>query len=193
MQQTSALRNEIAEYASPHSNFLNAFIRFGDRYAAFYTSKYLIQDTADAVSAMCVQGFSDDPMRAYIELWGTLQALIIQQDAICELHRSITTQELPCPASNSAWRRICNLRNELAGHPAAQGALSKPKRTFLGRGFGTLDQITYEQYQVSSKASGMFPDIQYPKINLRHLIKDYDGEAAAILSDVLTHMKQNWP
>lgn len=132
-------------------------------------------------------------MQAYIELWGTPQALIIQRDAISELHHSITTQQLPRRPPNSAWQQIRGLRNELAGHPAAQGAHSKPKRSFLGRGFGNLDQITYEQYQAGSTASELFPDVQHPRINLRQLIGQYDVEAAAILNGVLAHMKRTWP
>ncbi len=41
-----------------------------DVYAAYYTSMFLIQDTAEAIYVHMARGFSPDPMMAYIEFWG---------------------------------------------------------------------------------------------------------------------------
>lgn len=188
MQMVSKARQNIADHAHPSSNFLEAFIKYHDRYAAFYTSKYLIQDTEEAISTICEFGFSKDCFRAYIEFWGIFQALIIQQDAIRQIHKAVREQDMHSPDADSAWCEIRHLRNELAGHPAAQGHSSSFKRTFMARNFGSLDAIRYEQFQCSSSS---YPT--HPTINMRTLIERYDVEASAALGLVFDHMRKNWP
>ena len=188
MESVSEARQNIADYAHPSSRFLDAFIKYGDRYAAFYTSKYLIQDTEEGISTICEEGFSQNPLRAYIEFWGTFQALIIQQDAIREIHKAVNGKDIEEPKDNSAWHEIRRLRNELAGHPAAQGNSSTLKRTFMGRRFGSLDAIKFEQCQPSLSNSPL-----HPTFNMRALIERYDVEASAILLCVLDYMRKNWP
>jgi hypothetical protein len=61
----------------------------GDDFAAYYTSMYLIQDTGEAVHQDMAGDFPADPLRAYVEFWGVMQAIFIQQDAISKLHRVI--------------------------------------------------------------------------------------------------------
>jgi len=67
----------------------------GDDYAAYSTSMSLIQDTAEAVEAHLGVDFCSDPTRAYLEFWGVMQAIFIQQDAIHELHLTIAGAR-PC-------------------------------------------------------------------------------------------------
>ncbi len=51
-------------------------------YSAYYISMYLIQDTYGAILAHQKKGFSEEPLLAYIEFWGVMQAIVIQQDSI---------------------------------------------------------------------------------------------------------------
>jgi hypothetical protein len=193
MNEVLDARTRIYDWFQSSSSMQSHFSQTAqqDAYAAYYTSMYLIQDTAESVSSICSAGFSSDPLRAYIELWGTLQALIIQQDAINELNEAVTGQQSRQPSG--AWQEIRTLRNEIAGHPVAQGNKSPPKRSFLGRPFGNLDQIAYEQYQSGSKPNGTVQDTQHRSINLRALIDRYDNEAATVLDSVFAHMKKEWP
>jgi len=84
------------------------------RYAAYYTSMYLVQDTSESLLAHRLTGFSSDPHVAYIEFWGVMQALIIQQDSISELYEAVTAKKLDTRALNS-WQEIRTLRNSCAG------------------------------------------------------------------------------
>jgi hypothetical protein len=88
-----------------------------DQHAAFYTSMYLIQDTAEAIRAHMQRGFSSDPLSAYLEFWGVMQALVIQQDAIKELHTAVLAAP-PDTKALSAWNEIRDTRHLCAGHPA---------------------------------------------------------------------------
>jgi len=133
-------------------------------------------------------GFSSSPHAAYIEFWGVMQALVIQQDAIIELHKSICDMA-PVLAKPSPWFELRDLRNRCAGHPASNTLSSKGTtlRSFLGRMFGSYEQITYEQYDAATCKT------THPKVNLRTLIDDYDGQAAGILNTVLAALKKKCP
>ena len=50
---------------------------------------YLIQDTGELVQSHMKHGFSSDPWLAYIEFWGVMQAIFIQQDAINEFYEAM--------------------------------------------------------------------------------------------------------
>src|SRR5216683_2518582 len=60
-----------------------------DAYAAYYTSMYLIQDTGEAVLTHMAKDFSADPMQAYLEFWGVMQAINIQQDSILQVQEAV--------------------------------------------------------------------------------------------------------
>lgn len=116
-----------------------------DAFAAYYTSMYLIQDTAESLMAHRQSGFSADPMKAYIELWGILQAVIIQQDAIDELAATVgATPEKVRAQTHAAELR--DFRDIIAGHPSARFRGTPRSRSFLGRGFGSYSSIMYERY-----------------------------------------------
>jgi len=155
-----------------------------DVYAAYYTSMYLVQDTAEALYAHMAQGFSSNPMTAYIEFWGVMQATFIQQDAISELHLAIVGSKLVVGKS-TPWQQLREARNLCAGHPAnkANGA----QRTFMGRSFGNYKAIKYEMYDVKMRTTS------HPSFNLSAIIEAYDTQAGAILENVLIAMKTRWP
>jgi hypothetical protein len=157
-----------------------------DAYATYYTSMYLIQDTAEPIDAHMASGFSTDPLKAYIEFFGVIQALIIQQDAIIELGNCLLGS-LYEPTASSGWRQIRELRKQLVGHPANQGKPGKAKRSFFGRMKHRYEQFTFEQWD---EATGQR---SYPTVNLRAMITAYDNEAARVLSDVLFELKRKCP
>jgi hypothetical protein len=64
-------------------------------------------------------GFSRDPMRAYIEFWGVMQAIAIQQDAICELHKAVVGSRPDKDQIGPTWKDLKEKRNQCAGHPRA--------------------------------------------------------------------------
>ena len=119
-------------------------------YAAYYTSMYLIQDTGEAILPDMHRGFSPDPMLAYIEFWGVMQAICIQQDAIFELHDAVvgTTPKI---GPSSHWAILRDVRNLCAGHPANRSHKVPTQRAFMGRNFGTYSNITYEVWDARTQ------------------------------------------
>jgi hypothetical protein len=177
---------DIAEHWHHCRLPVSAVFATDDAYAAFYTSKYLIQDTAEAIFAHLDRGFSKDPMAAYLEFWGVMQAIFIQQDAICELYESVFGKKAATHGLN-AWATLRDLRNRCAGHPANKTIGGGSLRSFMGRGFGPYERITYEQYDSSTRTR------THPTFNLKALINSYDAEAARLLSAVLAEMKRKCP
>ena len=130
--------------------------------------------------------FSSDPWRAYVEFWGVMQATMIQQDAIKELHRVVLGSE-PGNLTNTAWSKLRDMRTMLAGHPARRDRDGPVRRAFMGRSFGKYDRVTCEVWDDGTKQR------THPAFNLRRMIDDYDVQAAGILDTVLTTMKTKWP
>jgi hypothetical protein len=187
MKQVQSIRNSISEYWHGHGFPVSPL--FGtneDAFAAYYTSMYLIQDTSESVSIHMANDFSTDPFKAYIEFWGVMQALVIQQDAICEIHDAVLGRQ-PAVQKPSPWFELRDLRNRCAGHPANKASSGSTVRSFMGRNFGDYDKLTYEQYDAGSKTT------THPKVKLRKLIHDYDAQAGAILADVFAEMKRKCP
>jgi hypothetical protein len=162
-----------------------------DIYAAYYTSMYLIQDTGEALFCHALQGFSSEPMQAYLEFWGVMQAIFIQQDAIKEMYKAVDGSPLKIE-SQSAWVQLREFRNLCAGHPAKRDRDSRnqpmpAQRTFMGRNFGNYDAIKYEFWDAGTGNSS------HPTVNLRDLLEKYDAQAAEILGDLLVVMNRKWP
>src|SRR6266404_3083855 len=165
MNRILAVRSAI--YDQFHgSSALSVIGQRGDDFAAYYTSMYLIQDTGEAVHQHMANDFSADPWHAYLEFWGVMQAIIIQQDAILELHR-VVVGSVPTINPSSAWFRLRDTRNICAGHPARRSyGVAGTQRAFMGRSFGNYDRVTYELWDAN------MPNPTHPSFNLRHMIEE---------------------
>ncbi|MCX5885401.1 MAG: hypothetical protein NT096_05780 [Proteobacteria bacterium] len=158
-----------------------------EEFVAYYNSMYLLQDSTESLWSHRETGFSSRPLQAYIEFWGVMQAVIIQQEAIKEIYAIMVGQPLD-PNSMKAWPEIRSVRNVCAGHPVKK---DRPKaapftRSFMGRSFGGYAEIMYEQWQ---------PEVgtTYPRVKLGALLDEYEVEAAARLGEVFLAMKKRWP
>lgn len=158
-----------------------------DAYAAYYNSMYLIQDTCEAVLTHMQRGFSSDPLQAYLEFWGVMQAINIQQDAILVMHREIVANQKRLQPG-IAWVQLRSLRNLCAGHPAKRThGVPAVQRAFMGRSFGNYDAVRYELWDANTGRR------THPVVDLRQMVTSYDTEARIVLLDVLSAMKSKWP
>lgn len=158
-----------------------------DEYVAYYNSMYLLKDSTESLSWHRTQGFARDPLQAYLEFWGLMQAIIIQQDSISEIFELITGNKLDSK-SCLAWSEIRNIRNLCAGHPAKR---DRPKRlplarTFMGRMFGGYETFKYERWEQGVGTT-------HPDVKLAALLDMYAVEAEAKLVEILDAMRTRWP
>lgn len=154
-----------------------------DEYARYYTSMYLLQDSTEGLQAHMEIGFNENPLLAYIEMWGVMQAIIIQQDSISTLHKIIIGSKI-APDGDTKWQEIRALRNQCAGHPGNQG---QRFRFFFGRGSIAYTNLQYERRDSNTS------EIEHPEINYIELIHEYAEEANAYLCAVEEEMLKRWP
>lgn len=188
MKEIAKIREAIYKYFHSSAKCQKFFNdpAHAEEFAAYYNSMYLLQDTTESLWNHREAGFSGNPLQAYIEFWGIMQAVFIQQEAIAEIYEIITGQRLD-PRSMKAWAEIRSLRNVCAGHPVKKDMpKSTPMtRSFMGCDFGGYDMMIYEQWQTGS-------GITHPHIKLGVLLDEYAVAAAAQLDTAFTAMKKRW-
>ncbi len=74
------------------------------------------EDTMLALSFYAKRGIGHSEGEKYLRLYGFLQAIHLQQDAIEKLHDLFLGTSLQ-HSPDSGWRRLRNLRNLTVGHP----------------------------------------------------------------------------
>jgi hypothetical protein len=114
----------------------------------------------------------------YLHLYGFLQAVFLQQDALEELHERFFESELDTKQM-SGWRAIRELRNRTTGHPVKY---KKSERVFISR--ISLNQWSF-QYQVWV-AESQTPITDH--VNLKSLYEGYKQDAASVLSKILDRL-----
>lgn len=189
MKSIGDRRSEIYDFFHTNMACKEYFFAHEAEYVAYYNSMYLLQDSTESLHHHRERGFSSDPLLAYLEFWGVMQAVIIQQDSISEIHAVIRGEALDADAKNlKSWLEVRKLRNVCAGHPAKKDRpRTKPlTRTFMGRAFGGYSAITFEQWKQGDGTT-------HPRVNLGALLDSYAIEAEAQLASVLAEMKSRWP
>ncbi|WP_313918387.1 hypothetical protein [Tahibacter sp.] len=190
MESLARTREKIYEYFHSSEGCQSYFYAQENEpsFVAYYNSMYLLQDATESLAAHRTRGFAEDARAAYLEFWGVMQAIVIQQDAICELHEVVAGEELNARRSQlKAWLELRDLRNLCAGHPVKKDIPRREPltRTFMSRSFGNYSAITFEQWRQGEGES-------HPKVNLAELLDEYEVEANAKLEDVLAAMRRRW-
>lgn len=187
MDRLLSLRREVYDHFHASAIRSELFLAPGnrDRFAQYETAMLLVQDTGEALRAHRRHDFSASPMAAYIEFWGVMQAVVIQQDALIELAAALGA---PKPVPGVAWNRIRDFRNLLAGHPASKRSSAKrPLRAFMGRQPKSYRWMTYELWDAATDRT------THPQADLGEMLDGYENEAVDLLAAILAHTRQAWP
>ncbi len=125
-------------------------------------------------------GIGSDDGEKYLRLYGFLQAIFLQQDAIRELHQ-LFAGNFAKPADASAWKRLRELRNLTVGHPIEKGRETEPRRrTFITRVSLETDGLDYQVWYQGTR------ETSFESADLSTLYTAYEKEAASFLEKVLT-------
>lgn len=192
MDRLLGIRSEIYVHFHASSMREDHFLQPGcrDRFAQYETAMLLLQDTGEALWTHRRREFSPSAMMAYIEFWGVVQAIVIQQDALVELGASVGAPKI---YGGVAWSELRDLRNLLVGHPAhktsnRQASERKgPQRAFMGRQEKSYTELTYELWD------GGVEKVSHPNVKLGQMIDAYEAEAADHLAAILAHIRRTWP
>lgn len=185
MDGVIALRCEIYDHFQASQACRDYFLNSAssDQYQSYYIAMYLLQDSSESLWTHRQVGFNKDPMMAYIEFWGIMQAANIQQDALTQLHQVICERTFDY-SQLQAWQKLRRLRIECAGHPT--GTWPPVVRSFMGRHFGDYNTLRYERREVGQSAT-------HPSIKLGKLFDAYATEVESEISKILAHMRRRWP
>ncbi len=138
------------------------------------------EDTMLALSNYESGGIGSDDGEKYLKLYGFLQAIFLQQDAIRELHR-LFVGNFAEPADASAWNQLRELRNLTVGHPIEKGLGKEPRRrTFITRVSLKSDSFNYQVWHQGSEKTS------FESADLSTLYAAYKKEAASYLRKIIT-------
>ena len=184
------LRREIYDRFddSADQRFFKAVTSDKKRYAQYYTSMNLLQDTYESTQYLCEKGFSSNPHQAYIDVWGFMQAIFVSQSALIELYLAATEQSLKVETEsfklqNPHWRKIRNLRNEVIGYPSNKG---NEVFSFFGRMPHNISDFRYERCVISKNSESS--ELTHPSSNLIKMRSDYFIEACRLLVLIIKHI-----
>lgn len=148
----------------------------------------VIGDTTLAIQNFLEEDMGDDGGENYLKLYGLLQAVFLQQDAIKFLYNTIKKSfdkkeklekwdDLPFEQSNI----LRNYRNLSAGHPVECNTFESGmiKRSFISRTSISSDGFDLLVWDEKTKEKDS------PRhVNLKPLISSYISEAKRILADL---------
>ena len=137
-----------------------------------------IGDTEMALDAYLGMAWPRDPGAKYIAIYGVLQTLFVQQEAVENLAQSLEIEYEPDPTLGI----IREVRNDSVGHPTKRG---KGK----GRSYNFISRISmrHEGFTLLTSYSDERPDT-FKEISIPSLIHDQRDVLGDVLSRVEDHL-----
>ena len=146
-------------------------------------------DTCEALLNFESEGLGDEPIEGscgqkYLRLYGFLQAVFLQQDAVRYLMDSLSQPFHKMGVNLDNWNEIRELRNLTVGHPIEKTKNKTIKRCFISRvslspwGFKVLIYSATENRD------------EFKDIDLQNLYSGYKREAVAILGEVVNNLER---
>ena len=152
------------------------------------TKAQVALDTAEdamlALSNYESGGIGSDDGEKYLKLYGFLQAIFLQQDAIRELYR-LFVGNFAEPPDASAWKQLRELRNLTVGHPIEKGRGKEPRRrTFITRVSLKSDGFDYQVWHQGTL------NTSFKSADLSALYAAYEKEASSSLRKIVTGLSR---
>lgn len=144
------------------------------------TAMDIIDDTDSALAAYTDNEFPTETGEKYLRIYGAMQGLFLQQDALRDLIKAIhPTKEIPV---NDVLKDIREARNASVGHPTRLGR----KAPFSTHGIvqHSMRKEGFELLSYPEKRGEMFQHIP-----VQELIAKQRAEAARILSEVVEELR----
>lgn len=179
MNKTLSVRKKIYEHIDGLGACGWSESASSTEFERYCIAKDTIQDTGEALLAHREKGFTSDIYLRYVEYYGVLQAVYMQQDAIQALHRLFATPPNIDYKSLPYWNRLRDMRNDTVGHPV--GKLQRLNRNQIA--YDCVNYMRCPSNDVSSWVSN--------NVDLAEFLDGYDAEAADVLEAVLRCMERD--
>ena len=193
MNNIQSLESKIRDYVNSHNLYKNKYYKdTPDKWNMLCVSMDTLGDTCQALLDFELKGIEGDFGEKYLRLYGFLQAIFIQQDAIRYLCKSFLQFSLELKSlyeklrSSSShlknWDTIRKLRNLTAGHPIEMKRDKIVKRCFITRVSISSHGFTLLVYNANENKD------EFKHIDLQEVYSGYKGEATSILEEILNNL-----
>jgi len=141
----------------------------------------VIGDTELAITAYLRREFGESTEGRYLAVYGLLQALFAQQDAVINLCESLS---IPENISNyPQLKEVRKVRNDSIGHPTKRGTKKHPSYHYISR-----PTLTYDGFQhISFDSNGK---LDFENVSIPDLIEDQRTCLSEILTSVIGELEQ---
>ena len=162
--------------------FDNYFQHNLDEWSTYCFCKNTIEDTSSALLNYEKKGLGKDYDEKYLRLYGMLQAVFLQQDAIEQLYNLFIRSKLSNKGSN--WTKTRDIRNMSVGHPIEYKRKGIIKRTSISmvtisdKGF----QLVVWDKQTQKR--------KFMDVDLRKIYEGYKKEAIKALETIYLKLPQ---
>ena len=177
MRRISALEQQIRNYVNNTHLYERHFKSDLDEWNALCVAMDTMGDTCLSLEYYEASGIGNKCGEKYLKLYGLLQAIFLQQDSIRRIYRIFLGSDLQ-PDSNSAWKRMRELRNLTIGHPIERKHEAGIKRCFISR-----ITICSDGFQLMVWNKNIEKD-EFEDINLKSLYEKYKTEAVEYLKSI---------
>lgn len=153
-----------------------------DKWTVLCVSMDTLEDTCTALLHFESEGIGDDTGEKYLNLYGVLQAIFLQQYAIKYLYESLVQPFTELRTNLANWETLRELRNLSVGHPIEMKRQKIIKRCFISRVSISSHGFQLVIYNATENKH------EFEDIDLQKLYSGYKGEATAILSETLANL-----
>lgn len=143
----------------------------------------VIQDTQLAINSFSELPEFTAENGGYLHLYGLLQAMFLQQDAIKHFSEGIFDKGIDWKTTHPKIYEIRELRNDAIGHPTKRG--NNESFHYIAR---------YSLENDFFKLASYYPkrdDSEYRDIDLSNLIKNHNKSISKILGELIKQMEKN--
>ncbi len=184
MNKISLLCQKIRIDVNNTNLYYDRFENNPDEWTNYCVAMGVLEDASLALEYYENSGLKGNDGLIYLKLYGVLQAVVLQQDAICNLYKIIIGRDL-----KPKWSKIRNLRNLTVGHPIKCVRNRNKSNEIIKRCYITrMSKDRRELYlSIWNKREGTDKQV---KINLLILYRSYKKEAIKYLKEVTVKLKK---
>ncbi len=189
MQSIHQISQRIRDHVN--SNFREALLSAEINDEQVFCSLDTIEDTELAIEAFRNDPFPEEVGQRYLWLYGVLQSLVVQQDALKDLG-AYFNQKIN-PTDHGGAKSIRALRNSVAGHPTKQA-----KQVENGPVHNAIERVSISQNGFkrlrASTVGREFDEVSLPKYFeiQEEYVKEGLAKVLRVLEEQVTNHARKW-
>nr|WP_315163323.1 hypothetical protein [uncultured Flavobacterium sp.] len=150
-----------------------------------WTSLDVIEDSQIAIDDYTNLSEFSSSEKGYLYVYGILHALYLQQDALCNLNKSLFGQDIDFKKDYPELYNIREIRNNSIGHPTDRGN---------GKSFHGISRMTIQKkgFQMSSSFPKSGEEDDFEDINVLYCIETQEKLLKQILNHAMEKLKSDF-